>query len=58
MTRTVIFLGPSLSAAEARALAPRAEVRPPAAVGDILALALANKPPAGSNATSSSPTLG
>ncbi len=43
---TVLFLGPSLPAAGARALAPGAELRPPAAVGDILRLALAKRPPA------------
>ena len=42
--KTIIFLGPSLAASEVRL--PDAEVRPPAAVGDILALALAKRPPA------------
>lgn len=44
MTKTIIFLGPTLAANEVSV--PGAEVRPPAAVGDILALALAKRPPA------------
>ena len=34
--RTLIFVGPTLPAAEVARLAPQAEVRPPAACGDIL----------------------
>jgi hypothetical protein len=44
IAETIIFLGPTLAASEVRLAG--AEVRPPAAVGDILALALARRPPA------------
>ncbi|MEO8549883.1 MAG: TfuA-like protein [Kofleriaceae bacterium] len=40
---TLVFVGPTLPAAEVRALLPGAEVRPPAAVGDALA-AIADRP--------------
>jgi hypothetical protein len=43
---TIIFVGPTLAAAEVRARLPGADVRPPAAVGDILDLALARTRPA------------
>ena len=48
MTRgkTIVFVGPTLAADEVRARLPGAIVRPPAAVGDILDLALAKKRPA------------
>jgi hypothetical protein len=36
----LVFVGPSLPAAEARQLAPRAQIRPPIAVGELLELAL------------------
>ena len=41
----LVFVGPSLPSAEARALAPRAELRPPIAVGELLALAHQRRPP-------------
>ncbi len=41
---TIIFVGPTLAEHEVRLAG--AEVRPPAAVGDILSLALAKRPPA------------
>ena len=44
--KTIIFVGPSLPPGEARALAPNAELRPPAAVGEILDLALGKRRPA------------
>ena len=37
-TTTVVFVGPTLAAAEARALLPGADVRGPVAVGDVLRL--------------------
>ncbi|MEO6773519.1 MAG: TfuA-like protein, partial [Kofleriaceae bacterium] len=43
---TIVFVGPTLSAAEVRARLPGAIVRPPAAVGEILDLALARARPA------------
>jgi hypothetical protein len=46
MRATIVFVGPTLSADEVRARLPGAVVRPPAAVGDILDLALARKRPA------------
>lgn len=47
MTRaTIIFVGPTLAADEVRARLPDAIIRPPAAVGDILDLALARQRPA------------
>ncbi|MEO8846604.1 MAG: TfuA domain-containing protein [Kofleriaceae bacterium] len=44
--KTIVFVGPSLPAAEVRALVPGADVRPPASVGEILDLALAVRRPA------------
>ena len=44
--KTIIFVGPTLAAEEARARLPGAIVRPPAAVGDILDLALGRARPA------------
>ncbi|HEY0253903.1 MAG TPA: TfuA-like protein [Kofleriaceae bacterium] len=41
----IVFTGPTLSASEVLSVLPRAEVRPPAGVGDILAIATRNKPP-------------
>jgi hypothetical protein len=46
MKPTVVFVGPTLAAAEVRARLPGAIVRPPAAVGEILDLALARARPA------------
>jgi hypothetical protein len=47
MTRdTFVFVGPTLAADEVRARLPGAVIRPPAAVGEILDLALARKRPA------------
>jgi hypothetical protein len=43
--KTVIFVGPTLPVEVVRALAPDAEIRPPAAVGEILDLALARRRP-------------
>ena len=43
--RTVVFLGPTLPLAQARALLPDAEYRPPAAMGDVYRLAR-RRPPA------------
>ena len=44
--KTIIFVGPTLPAAEVRTAAPTADVRPPASVGEILDLALAKRRPA------------
>ena len=41
--KTIVFVGPTLPAAEVRALLAGADVRPPAAVGDVLA-AIAERP--------------
>lgn len=38
-TATVVFVGPTLPAAEAAALLPGAQIRPPVAVGEVLAIA-------------------
>jgi hypothetical protein len=45
-TKTIIFVGPTLAVAEVRALVPGADVRPPAAVGEILDIALGKRRPA------------
>ncbi|MFT3699884.1 MAG: TfuA-like protein [Kofleriaceae bacterium] len=42
---TVIFVGPTLPADEAAVMLPRSIIRPPAGVGDILAIATQKKPP-------------
>ncbi len=44
--RTIVFVGPTLTADEVRARLPGAEVRPPAAAGEILDLALGRRRPA------------
>ncbi|HEY6033100.1 MAG TPA: hypothetical protein VIV58_02540, partial [Kofleriaceae bacterium] len=44
--KTIIFVGPTLAAEEVRARLPDAIVRPPAAVGEILDLALGRVRPA------------
>jgi len=44
--KTIIFVGPTLTAEEARARLPGAIIRPPAAAGEILDLALARTRPA------------
>jgi hypothetical protein len=46
MKKTIVFVGPTLHADVVRAVLPDADVRPPAAVGDILDLALAARRPA------------
>jgi hypothetical protein len=43
---TIVFVGPTLHADAVRAVLPDADVRPPAAVGEILDLALAARRPA------------
>ncbi|HEY4238287.1 MAG TPA: TfuA-like protein [Kofleriaceae bacterium] len=43
---TTVFVGPTLPAAEVRAILPSAQVRGPVAVGDMAKLACARKPPA------------
>ncbi len=43
---TIVFVGPSLPAAEARALLPGGVIAPPVAFGDVLRLAQARKRPA------------
>jgi hypothetical protein len=43
---TLVFVGPTLAADEVRARLPGADVRPPAAVGEILDLALGRRRPA------------
>jgi hypothetical protein len=43
MMATVVFVGPTLPAAEVRARLPGATVAPPVAVGEVLALALARR---------------
>lgn len=43
---TIVFVGPTLPADEARALLPSAEIRPPVAFGDVLRLAQQRKRPA------------
>lgn len=44
--KTIVFVGPTLSAAEVSALVPGADVRPPASVGEILDIALGKRRPA------------
>jgi len=46
MRKTIVFVGPTLHADAVRAALPDADVRPPAAVGEILDLALAARRPA------------
>jgi hypothetical protein len=46
MKKTIVFVGPTLHAELVHAVLPDADVRPPAAVGDILDLALAARRPA------------
>lgn len=41
----LVFVGPSLPAAEAQRLCPQAEIRPPIAVGELLAIARGRKRP-------------
>jgi hypothetical protein len=43
---TIVFVGPTLPAAEVLRVLPDADVRAPVAIGDVLALALARKRPA------------
>jgi hypothetical protein len=42
---TIVFVGPTLQPAEARATLPRATIAPPVALGDVLALALERRRP-------------
>ena len=46
MTRTIVFVGPTLPAAEARERLPGAVIAPPVAFGDVLRLAQARTRPA------------
>lgn len=45
MTRTIVFVGPTLPADEATRLLPRATIAGPVAIGDVLAIALERRRP-------------